>query len=72
MRGDDMSSEHQSSPQSLPHHLQLIQMGNFVVPQVLYVAAELGLADELQWGNASGMSPVGPSRHFALLREFGR
>jgi len=50
VRGEDMSSPYQPGPQCHPHHLRLIRMGSFVVPQVLYAAAELGLADELQSG----------------------
>jgi len=37
-------------------------MGSFVVPQVLYVAAELGLADELQSGPKSAAELAGPMK----------
>jgi Dimerisation domain len=57
-----MSSEYQPNPQSLPHHLRLIQMGGFAVPRVLYVAAELGLADELQSGPKSAAELAGPMK----------
>src|SRR5262249_10345941 len=61
-RGDDMSSEHQPSPHSLPSHVRLIQMGSFAVPRVLYIAAELGLADELQSGPKSAAELAGPMK----------
>jgi hypothetical protein len=57
-----MSTEHQPNPQSLPHHLRLMQMGSFAVPRVLYVAAELGLADELQSGPKSAAELAGPMK----------
>ncbi|KRR16571.1 methyltransferase [Bradyrhizobium lablabi] len=57
-----MSSEHQSSPQSPPSHVRLMQMGSFAVPRVLYIAAELGLADELQSGAKSAAELAGPMK----------
>ena len=47
--------------QALPPHLQLIQMGRaFIVSRTVYVAAKLGLADQLAAGPKSAAELAGP------------
>lgn len=49
------------TPAGLPPHLQLIQMGRaFIVSRTVYVAAKLGLADELASGPKSAAELAGP------------
>ena len=57
--GGSYTAQHQPPSQSLPHHLQLIQMGSFLVPRVLYAAAKLGLADQLGAGPRSAVELAG-------------
>jgi O-methyltransferase domain/Dimerisation domain len=50
-----------SSPEDLPPHIQLIQMGRAqIVSRTLYAAAKLGLADHLASGPKSAAELVGP------------
>ena len=62
------------APQSLPPHVQLIQMGAAnVVANVVYVAAKLGLADQLADGPRSAAELAGPSGlHAASLHRLLR
>jgi hypothetical protein len=49
-----MSDSHQATSQTLPPHVQLVNMGRaFIVSKVVYAAAQLGLADELAEGPQS-------------------
>ena len=53
-------NEPAASP-GLPPHLQLIQMGRaFIVSRTVYVAAKLGLADQLASGPKSAAELAGP------------
>jgi SAM-dependent methyltransferase len=57
-----MAKTIQATPQSLPPHVQLIQMGAAnAVANVVYVAARLGLADQLADGPRSAAELAGPS-----------
>jgi SAM-dependent methyltransferase len=60
--GLSYSAQHLPPSQSLPHHLQLIQMASLLVPRVLYAAAKLGLADRLGAGPKSAVELAGPMR----------
>lgn len=52
-----------AAPQSLLPHQQLIQMGRaFIVSRTVYVAAKLGLADQLAAGPKSAAELAGPMR----------
>ena len=49
-----MSDGHQTQSQTLPPHVQLVNMARaFIASRVVYAAAKLGLADELQAGPLS-------------------
>jgi hypothetical protein len=57
-----MAESIQAAPPSLPPHVQLIQMGaGTTVANVVYVAAKLGLADQLAGGPRSAAELAGPS-----------
>jgi enamine deaminase RidA (YjgF/YER057c/UK114 family) len=62
------------SEQPLPPHAQLIQMGNaFWVSRMIYVAAQLGLADRLAGGPKTAEELAGPTKShtrslFRLMR----
>jgi len=56
-----MADEKPVGLQSLPPHQQLIQMGRaFIVSRTVYVAAKLGLADQLAAGPKSAAELAGP------------
>lgn len=49
-----MSEHGNNKTESVPHHIQLIQMGRgYWVSQIVFVAAKLGLADQLEEGPKS-------------------
>jgi O-methyltransferase domain/Dimerisation domain len=57
----DLSDNQQTSPQALPPHVQLIQMGTaYWASRVVYAAAKLGLADQLVTGPKSAAELAGP------------
>jgi hypothetical protein len=56
-------SENQTASKALPPHAQLIEMGRaYVVSRVVYAAAKLGLADQLEVGPRSAVELAGPMR----------
>ena len=56
-----MAESVQAAPQSLPPHVQLIQMGTGgAVAYVVQIAAKLGLADQLADGPSSAVELAGP------------
>lgn len=58
-----MSDNHAEAPQTLPPHVQLIQMGAASwVAATVYAAAKLGLADHLAGGPMSAVDLAGPTR----------
>jgi O-methyltransferase domain/Dimerisation domain len=62
-----MPSDNQAASQTLPPHVQLIQMatGGPWVAKTLYAAAVLGLADQLAGGPKSAAELAGPMRAHA-------
>ena len=61
-----MSDRQQPASQVMPPHAQLIQMGTAVwVSGVLYAAAKLGLADQLEAGPKSATELAGAMRMHA-------
>jgi len=58
-----MPDNKSAASQGLPPHIQLIQMGRaFIVSRTVYVAAKLGLADQLASGPKSAAELAGPMR----------
>jgi hypothetical protein len=58
-----MPDDEPTAPQGLPPHMQVIQMGRaFIVSRTIYVAAKLGLADQLASGPKSAAELGGPMR----------
>ena len=56
-----MPDDEPAAPQGLPPHMQVIQMGRaFIVSRTIYVAAKLGLADQLASGPKSAAELAGP------------
>ena len=56
-----MTDDEPAAPQGLPPHMQVIQMGRaFIVSRTIYVAAKLGLADQLASGPKSAAELAGP------------
>ena len=69
-----MADNHQAASQAAPPHVQLIQMGTaFWVSRVVYAAAKLGLADQLESGPKSAAELAAPMRvHAASLHRLMR
>jgi hypothetical protein len=69
-----MSDTHQATPQTLPPHVQLVNMGRaYIVSRVVYVAAKLGLADALAEGPRSAAELAGPLKvHAPFLHRLMR
>jgi hypothetical protein len=56
-----MPDDEPTAPQGLQPHMQVIQMGRaFIVSRTIYVAAKLGLADQLASGPKSAAELAGP------------
>jgi hypothetical protein len=69
-----MPDNKSAASQGLPPHIQLIQMGRaFIVSRTVYVAAKLGLADQLTSGPKSAAELAGPMQvHAASLHRLMR
>src|SRR5262249_55552653 len=74
----DVSDNNQAASQTLPPHVQLIQLGTaYWASRVVYAAAKLGLADQLAAGPKSAAELAGPMRVHApslyrLMRTLAR